>query len=60
MNTEERILTLKEVQERLRIGRTALKRLINKDPDFKSLKLGHRRVVSERALQEYIRAKESA
>lgn len=60
MEPDEKILTLNETMERLRIGRTALRRLINKDPDFKTLKLGHRRVISERALNEYIRKKEAA
>lgn len=54
------ILTLKETQQRLRIGKTALRRLINQDPDFKTLKLGHRRVVAEQDLEAFIQKKRSA
>lgn len=52
-----RLLTLNETKERLNIGRTALRRLINEDPDFKTLKLGHRRVIAEADLEAFIEKK---
>lgn len=56
----DELLTLNEVKERLRIGKTALRRLINDDPDFKTLKLGHRRVVAAKDLEAYVDKKRSA
>ena len=54
----ERLLTLEEVQERLRVGRMAVRRLINEDPDFRTVKLGRRRLMTEQALAEYVRSRE--
>lgn len=54
----ERLLTLEEVQERLRVGRMAVRRLINEDPDFRTVKLGRRRLMTEQALAEYIVSRE--
>lgn len=52
------MLTLKEVQEKLRIGKTALKTLINEDPDFITIKMGHRRLMRSESLERYLAAKE--
>ncbi len=52
------LLTLKEVQKRLQIGRTTLRYLIDEDTDFVTVKLGYRRLMSEDALDAFIRAKE--
>lgn len=54
------MLTLNEVQERLRIGRRALRHLIDHDEDFVTIKLGHRRVMREQAFEEFVQAKERA
>jgi excisionase family DNA binding protein len=54
----EPLLTLEEVQERLRIGRMAVRRLINEDPNFRTVKLGRRRLMTETALVEYVRSRE--
>jgi len=54
------ILTLQEVQKRLRIGKTAMRRLINEEPDFKTIKLGHRRVMRAHALEEFLNKREGA
>lgn len=52
------VLTLQEVQERLRIGRRAMRFLIDRDEDFVTMKLGARRVMTERAFNDFIAAKE--
>lgn len=57
---QQQMLTLKEVQERLRIGRSTLRTIINTDSDFRTMKVGHRRLMSEAALARYIEAKENA
>jgi excisionase family DNA binding protein len=54
----EPLLTLEEVQERLRIGRMAVRRLINEDPNFRTVKLGRRRLMTEQALAEYVQSRE--
>ena len=54
----EPLLTLEEVQDRLRIGRMAVRRLINEDPNFRTVKLGRRRLMTETALVEYVRSRE--
>jgi hypothetical protein len=51
------VLTLQEVQDTLRIGRRAMRQLIDTDEDFVTLKLGHRRVMTKRHLEEFIQAK---
>ena len=56
----EQLLTMTEVRERLRVGRWVLQRLIREDPDFRTIKLfDHRRVMTEDALRDFIRAKEA-
>lgn len=55
---DDKILTLNEVRDRLRIGKWQLRRLINEDPGFKTIKLGHRRVMREKALEDYLRQHE--
>ena len=55
----DQILTRDEVMKRLRIGRTAFQRLVHEDPDFKTVKMGHRRVMRESALQRFLEAKEN-
>lgn len=55
---QERLLTMKDVQERLGIGRTTLRYLINEDKDFLTVKLGFRRLMSPDALERFVRAKE--
>lgn len=57
---DTQLLTLNEVKERLRVGKTTLKRLINEDPDFITIKMGHRRLMREEALEKFLKAKESA
>jgi hypothetical protein len=52
------MLTLQEVQERLRIGRRALRHLIDHDEDFVTIKLGHRRVMRAQSFEDFIAAKE--
>jgi hypothetical protein len=54
------LLTMREVQGRLRISEGTLRKLINTDPDFRTVKLRKRRLMSENALGEYIRAREEA
>ena len=50
---------MQEVMKRLKIGRTTLYHLIDEDPDFVTVKLGERRLMSVTALQEFIAAKEA-
>lgn len=54
------MLTLNEVRDRLRIGRRELRHLIDHDEDFVTIKLGHRRVMREKAFLDFIEAKERA
>lgn len=56
----ERLLTMQEVEERLRCSKTIVRRLINEEPEFKTVRLGRRRLISERALDAFIRSKERA
>ena len=56
----EPLLTMNEVMERLRIGRRTMRYLIDRDPDFVTCKLGHRRLMTPHALDAFIRAKEHA
>lgn len=53
------LLSMQEVMKRLKIGRTTLYALIDEDPDFVTVKLGERRLMSVTALQEFIAAKEA-
>lgn len=53
-----KLLTLEEVQERLRLSRPTVRKLINTDPDFRTVKLGKRRLMTEEALHEYVLSKE--
>lgn len=53
------LLSMQEVMKRLKIGRTTLYHLIDEDPDFVTVKLGERRLMSVTALQEFIAAKEA-
>lgn len=54
------MLTMKEVQERLRVGRTTMRKLINEDPAFRTVKLGERRLMTESAYKKFIEEKEGA
>lgn len=54
----QRLLNLKEVQDRLRLSRMTVRKLINEDPDFRTVKIGKRRFMSEEQLDRYLRAKE--
>jgi len=54
------LLTMEEVAERLRVGRRTMRYLIDRDPDFVTCKLGHRRLMTPRALDAFVRAKEHA
>jgi predicted DNA-binding transcriptional regulator AlpA len=56
----ERLLTMPEVQETLRISRSTLRELINKDPSFRTVKLARRRLMSAAALSEYVRSREQS
>lgn len=52
------LLSMNDVMERLKIGRTTLRFLINQDPDFVTLKLGERRLMSVAALESFVAKKE--
>jgi excisionase family DNA binding protein len=54
------LLTMREVQKRLKVGRTTLRYLIDQDRDFRTVKLGHRRLMSVDALDRFVKAKEAA
>jgi excisionase family DNA binding protein len=54
----ERLLTIPEVQERLRLSKQTVRRLINTDPGFRTVKLGKRRLMTEEALREFVQSKE--
>jgi len=56
----EPLLTMEEVSERLRVGRRTMRHLIDRDPDFITCKLGHRRLMTPHALDAFVRAKEHA
>lgn len=49
---------MNEVMERLSVGRTTLRFLIDRDPDFVTIKLGERRLMSVSALEAFVTAKE--
>lgn len=53
----ERLMTMQEVQERLNVGRTTVKRLIREDPDFRTLKIGKRRMMTPPAFEAFLIAK---
>ena len=53
----ERLMTMQEVQERLNVGRTTVKRLIREDPDFRTLRIGKRRMMAPRAFEAFLSAK---
>lgn len=53
-----KILNSKEIQEKLRIGRSTLYELL-KDPDFPSYKLGKKYYASEEEIDNWILAKQS-
>lgn len=55
---DEMMLTMSEVRGRLRVGRTAMRYLIDRDPDFVTVKLGHRRLMRADAFDRFIREKE--
>jgi excisionase family DNA binding protein len=54
----QKLLTLKEVQERLRLSKPTVRRLINEEPTFRTVKLGKRRLMTEEALREFVLSKE--
>jgi excisionase family DNA binding protein len=54
----EPLLTIPEVQERLRLSKQTVRRLINTDPAFRTVKLGKRRLMTQEALAEYVLSKE--
>lgn len=56
----EPLLTMNEVMDRLRVGRRTMRHLIDRDPDFVTCKLGHRRLMTPAALDAFVRAKEHA
>jgi len=56
----EPLLTMEEVADRLRVGRRTMRYLIDRDPDFITCKLGHRRLMTPHALDAFVRAKEHA
>lgn len=58
--TRTQLLAMKEVKERLRVGQGTLYRLVKGDPDFKTIRIGGRRFMSENTLETWIRARESA
>ena len=60
MTTREPLLTMDEVMERLGVGRKTMRYLIDRDPDFATVKIGHRRKMTPAALDAFIRAKEHA
>lgn len=49
---------MNDVMDRLKIGRTTLRFLIDQDPDFVTIKLGERRLMSVSALESFIASKE--
>ena len=57
---QEPLLTMNEVMERLSVGRRTMRHLIDRDADFVTLKLGHRRLMTLASLDAFIRAKEHA
>lgn len=52
------LLTMPEVEKVLRISKHTLRRLINEDPAFRTVKLKRKRLMSEAALNDYIRSRE--
>lgn len=55
---KELLLSMNEVMQRLKIGRTVLRQLINEDLDFVTIKLGERRLMSVSALESFVAGKE--
>lgn len=53
------LLSMNEVMERLNIGRTTLRTLIDRDEDFVTVKIGYRRLMSTSALEAFVAAKEA-
>ena len=53
-----KILNSKEIQEKLRIGKSTLYELL-KDPDFPSYKLGKKYYASEEEIDKWILSKQS-
>ena len=58
--TSTQLLAMKEVKQRLRVGQGTLYRLVKSDPDFKTIRIGGRRFMSEATLETWIRSRESA
>jgi excisionase family DNA binding protein len=57
-DTELRLLSVKEVCERLNLGHWAVNQQILHKKTLKSVKIGKRRLVSTRALEEFINSME--
>ena len=58
--TRTQLLAMKEVKQILRVGQGTLYRLVKGDPDFKTIRIGGRRFMSESTLEAWIRSRESA
>lgn len=54
----QEFLTLKEVGERLGLKSSSLYRLMDRDPDFRTFRVGGRRLMRREALEEYVAKKE--
>jgi len=54
------ILTRYEVMKYLRIGKNEFNNLVNTDPEFKTIKLNHRRMMRRAALEKWLKGKEGS
>ena len=54
----DELMSIDEARKVLGIGRGTIYRLMESDPDFRTLKVGGRRVVRRQALEEYIALQE--
>lgn len=50
----DELITLDQARKVLGIGHSTIYRLIDNDPDFRTLKVGGRRMVRRKSLNEYI------
>ena len=54
----DELMSIEEARKVLGIGQGTIYRLMDSDPDFRTLKVGGRRMVRRKALEEYIQLRE--
>lgn len=59
MDGETRLYSMKEVRARIGVSKNTLEGILRSDPDFKTIRIGRRRLMSDSALRTWIQAQEA-